>query len=136
MTLRTIIAEGATPPHGHYSHAAVHQGTVYVSGILGNGAGRPGETPPPAAVQARYCLEQIAIILGAAGSSLRHVVKLNVHIADLSDWPEVNAVCAAMFGDHRPARIVAPCSGGLRLGSCIEMDVIAACAMPTAMSEK
>ena len=109
MTLRTIIAEGATPPHGHYSHAAV---------------------------QARYCLEQIAIILGAAGSSLRHVVKLNVHIADLSDWPEVNAVCAAMFGDHRPARIVAPCSGGLRLGSCIEMDVIAACAMPTAMSEK
>jgi 2-iminobutanoate/2-iminopropanoate deaminase len=136
MALRTLIAEDATPPHGHYSHAAVHQGTVYVSGILGNGGGNPGEAPPPVAVQARYCLEQIAIILDAAGSSLQHVVKLSVHIADLSDWPEVNAVCAAMFGDHRPARIVAPCGGGLRLGSCIEMDVIAACESFSIMLEK
>lgn len=136
MTPRTIIAPGATPPHGHYSHAVVHQGTVYVSGILGNGAGRPGEAPPPVAAQARYCLEQIAIILAAAGSSLQHVVKLGVHVADLADWPQVDAICAEMFGDHRPARIVAPCGGGLRLGSCIEMDAIAACTIPAAMSER
>jgi 2-iminobutanoate/2-iminopropanoate deaminase len=61
----------------------------------------------------------------AAGSSLDHVLKLGVFVADVAEWPRVNAVCAGRFGDHRPARIVVPC-GPMRYGSRIEIDAIAA----------
>ncbi|WP_206366262.1 RidA family protein [Sphingomonas flavalba] len=121
-----ILCPGATPPHGHYAHATVHDGTVYVSGILGNGAGVAG-VPPPIEAQAAYCLDQIALILAEAGSALDHVLKLSVHVADLGDWPRIDALCGQRFGAHRPARIVVPCADGLRLGSRVEMDAIAAC---------
>jgi len=106
----------------------VHQGVVYVSGVLGNGAGNADVPSPAIGDQARYCLSQIALILAEAESSMGEVLKLNVYIADLADWPEVNNICATFFEAHRPARIVVPCGSGLRLGSTIEMDVIAACA--------
>ena len=125
--MRSVLCAAATPPHGHYAHATVHGGIVYVSGILGHGAGAADAPPPPVEEQAAYCLDQIALILAAAGSALDHVLKLSVHVADLADWPRIDAVCARRFGAHRPARIVVPCGGGLRLGSRIEMDAIAAC---------
>ena len=125
--MRPVFSAAATPSHGHYAHAMVHGDIVYVSGILGNGAGGAGGPPPPVEEQAAYCLDQIALILAAAGSALDHVLKLSVHVADLADWPRIDAVCARRFGAHRPARIVVPCGGGLRLGSRIEMDAIAAC---------
>jgi enamine deaminase RidA (YjgF/YER057c/UK114 family) len=53
------------------------------------------------------------------------VLKLGVFVADVAEWPRVNAVCAGRFGDHRPARIVVPC-GPMRYGSRIEIDAIAA----------
>lgn len=84
----------------------------------------------------KFSAQQIAIIRDAAGALPQHVVKLSAHMVDLSDWSEVNAVCAAMRGDHHPSRIVAPCGGGLGLGSCIEMNVIAACESFPAMLEK
>lgn len=125
--MKQIIALSATAPHGHYVHATVHRGVVYVSGILGNGAGEPGATPPPVAEQADYCLSQISAILDEAGSAMNQILKLSVHVADLADWPCIDAVCQRHFGQHRPARIVAPCGGALRLGSVLEMDAIAAC---------
>ena len=134
--MRSILCPDATPPHGHYAHAVVHGGVVYLSGILGNGAGGAGAPPPPVDAQAAYCLDQIAHILAASGSALDHVLKLSVHVADLADWPRIDALCRDRFGAHRPARIVVPCGGGLRLGSRIEMDAIAACIAPPMLLEK
>lgn len=123
--MRMIHCEDCPPPHGHYSHAVIHRDVVYVSGVLGN-AGPDGRAAGrDAQAQIDYCLEQIARILAAVGSGLGQVLKLNVHVRDLSLWPVANAACARAFGAHRPARIIAP-AGELRCDSLVEMDAIAA----------
>jgi 2-iminobutanoate/2-iminopropanoate deaminase len=121
--MKAIHAPDAVAPHGHYVQAIEHAGTIYVSGLLGNASeaddGRDIEA------QAQHSLDQLTAILAAAESSLDRVLKLGVFVTDVSEWPRVNAVCAARFGDHRPARIVVPC-GPMRFGSRIEIDAIAA----------
>lgn len=121
--MKPVDTPNAVQPHGHYVQAIEHAGTIYVSGLLGNASetddGRDIEA------QAAHCLDQLEAILGAGGSSLNRVLKLGVFVADVSEWPRVNAICAERFGEHRPARIVVPC-GQMRFGSRIGIDAIAA----------
>ena len=72
-------------------------------------------------------MKNIETILTASGSSLQHILKVNVFIADISNWPKFNQVFAEIMGDHRPARIVVPCNQ-LNYGCGIEIDCIAAVA--------
>lgn len=123
--MRVIQTNGATLPHGHYSQAIVHHETVYVSGLLGNSLDVHPAEDRAIDVQAEHCLDQLEAILGAAGSRLDHVLKLNLFVATIAEWPKVNAVCVRRFGDHRPARIVVPC-GAMRHDSLIELDAVAA----------
>lgn len=119
-----LITSAENPaPHGHYSHAVVHGGFVFVSGVLG-GPLRDGEDAGIEA-QARRCLDQIERILRATNAELSQVVKLNVYVRDTAFWSAANVACAERFGAHRPARVIVPV-GELRLGSLIEMDAIAA----------
>ena len=51
-------------------------------------------------------MQNLFHVLEAAGSTLEHVVKVNVFIADMADFAKMNAVYGEYFGDHahRPAR--------------------------------
>lgn len=123
--MRRIHSDGATEPHGHYVQAIEHQGTVFVSGLLGNSRDEHRAVDRDIETQASHCLDQLEAILAAAGSRLDHVLKLNLFVAAIEQWPRVDALCARRFGDHRPARIVVPC-GQMRYGSAIEIDAVAA----------
>lgn len=125
--MRSIHTETATHPHGHYVQAIEHQGTIYVSGLLGNSRADHVGAARDIEIQAGHCLDQLEAILMAAGSALDHVLKLNLFVAAIDEWPRVNALCEHRFGQHRPARIVVPC-GPMRYGSVIELDAIAAVA--------
>jgi enamine deaminase RidA (YjgF/YER057c/UK114 family) len=125
MTIRLVQIPGQAPPSGHYSHAVVHGGLVYVSGVLGNARDYPPGQAPDLAAQARHCLSRTGEILAAAGSDLGHVLKLTVYVTDLAFRTEVDRLCAETFGPHRPSRTVVPCPA-LRFGSLIETDAIAA----------
>lgn len=125
MAFRTIHTPATTHPHGHYSQAIVYNGTVYVSGVLGNSEDQHVRAERSIEDQARNCFDQMGIILAAASSDMAHVLKLNVFVARIDLWPRVNTICEAVFKDHRPARIVVPCDE-MRLGSLIEMDAVAA----------
>lgn len=122
--MQFIQPSGIAKPRGHYSPAVVQNGFVFVSGQLpidanGNTMGKTVE------VQMHQCLVNIDSILRASGSSMSSVVKATVFITDIADWPKVNAVFAAYFGDHRPARVVVP-TGKLLEGILVEVDCIAA----------
>jgi enamine deaminase RidA (YjgF/YER057c/UK114 family) len=73
--------------------------------------------------QTQQVLRNIEAILEAAGSSLRDVVKLTAHLADLrSDWAEFDAVCRETFAGALPTRTTV----GSQLGGLlVEIDVIA-----------
>lgn len=118
-----VSAPDAVQPHGHYSQAVIHGDTIYVSGILGHND--MTHEAPTIEVQAQACLDNIESILLAAGSALNKVLKLNIYVSEVGQWPSVDTVIAERFGDHRPARIVVPC-GEMRFGSLIEIDAIAA----------
>ena len=110
---------------GPYSQATVHGGMVYTSGQV---ALRPGSTAligETAAEQARVALENLSAVLTAAGSSLSHAVKVSVFLADMNDFPSVNAVYSEAFGAHRPARSTVEVSR-LPLDARVEIDCVAA----------
>jgi len=54
--------------------------------------------------QTVQCLENLSIILKAAGVGFKDVVKAFVYLTDMNDYARVNAIYAKYMGDHRPAR--------------------------------
>jgi 2-iminobutanoate/2-iminopropanoate deaminase len=123
--LRPILTPNATQPGGHYAQAMVHGDIVYVSGQLGFEP--KSSTPELVSVeqQVRNCLSNLKAILDDAGSSMNHVIRTTVYISDVALWPEVNAIYANVFGDHRPARTIVPCNT-LHHGFQVEIDAMAA----------
>jgi len=120
-----VSTTNAPAPAGHYAQAIVHDGLVYVSGQLpvdpATGEKRLGSIEE----QARQALENVAAILEAAGSGPDHVLKTTVYVSDIALWGRVNAVYAAFFGGHRPARAVVP-TRELHYGFQVEIEAVAA----------
>lgn len=123
--MRTISTERAPRPAGHYSQAVVHGGLVFVAGQLPIDIDDPDAPRGSAGEQTERTLRNVEAVLREAGSGLDRVLQMTVYVSDMSLWPEVNAACARLFGDHRPARAVVP-SGEFRKGYQIEIQVIAA----------
>ncbi len=125
MEVKVIFTENAPRPAGHYSQAIVHNDTVYVCGQLPINPESGEKITGPIEEQAEQVLKNLAGILQAAGSDLNHVLKTTVYLADMSLWERMNAVYARFFGEHRPARIIAP-APNLHFGFQVEIDAIAA----------
>ena len=123
--LRLIGATGASaPPGGHYSHAVVAGGFVFVSGQL---PVRPDGTRDPNltfAEQSRQALANLRAALEAAGARPSDVVKVTVYLSSIDGWAEFNTAYSEMFGEHRPARSVVPV-GPLHYGFAVEVDAVA-----------
>ena len=126
MDIKAIYTDPTQKPKGHYAPAIIHNGIVYVSGQLPmneKGEAELGTIEE----QTKLCMKNMEAILKASGSSLHHILKVSVFIADIGNWAKFNETFAAIMGDHRPARIVVPCNL-LNRGCGIEIDCIAAVA--------
>ena len=114
----------AALPGGHYSHACIAGGFVFISGQL---PVLPCGTHAPEAdftTQAKQALANLFAALAAAGTSRQAIVKVTVYVTDIADWPLFNMLYAQTMGDHRPARTVVPVPV-LHYGYRIEIDAIA-----------
>lgn len=127
-TKRGIIVADAPPPSGHYSHAVVANGLVFVAGQLPLDPSTRA-IPDGAEAQTRLALANVATILKAAGSSLDDVVNSTVFVTDIAHWPAVNAVWSETFTNFRPARTVAV-SHELHFGCLVEIQVTAVLSAP------
>ena len=74
--------------------------------------------------ETRQTLENIRATLEQYGSSLDHVIKATVMLADMSEWSEMNKVYVTFFGKHLPARSALG-ANGLALGARVEIECIA-----------
>ena len=123
--MKVVSTDQCAPPAGHYSQGIVHNGLVYVSGMLAvdpvTGEKRLGSVEE----QTLQALRNVDGVLGAAGSSRGQVLKCTCYIADIALWGRVNGVYAEFFGEHRPARAVVP-TRELHHGFLVEIDCIAA----------
>jgi len=112
-------------PAGHYSQGIIHNGLVYVSGMLAVDPVTNTKLLESVEEQTRQALENVDSVLRAAGTSRDRVIKCTCYIADIDLWGRVNAVYAEFFGDHKPARAMIP-TRDLHFGFLVEIDCIAA----------
>ena len=73
--------------------------------------------------ETRQILTSMAQLLGAAGSSLAKVVKVNVLIYSMLEYGNMNDVYREFFPSDPPARTV--CGAGLIGGHKVEIDCVA-----------
>ncbi|WP_017667707.1 RidA family protein [Sandarakinorhabdus sp. AAP62] len=122
--IRCVNPEGSAPPGGHYSHAVVAGGFVFVSGQLPVRPDGSHAAQADFATQARQTLANLFAALEAAGTTRNALVKVTVYVTDIADWPLFNTLYAEAMGDHRPARAVVPVPL-LHHGYRIEIEAIA-----------
>jgi reactive intermediate/imine deaminase len=96
---------------------------LYLSGQIGiDGSGKV--VPGGIAAETRQAMENIRVTLEQYGSSLDHVIKATIMLADMSEWVEMNKVYVTYFPKHLPARSALG-ANGLALGARVEVECIA-----------
>ncbi len=120
---RTLNPEAVARPGGHYSHAVVANGFVFVSGQLPVTPEGVKLVDAPFEQQARQVLANVRSILEASGSSVAQLVQVRVYVAGMEHWPAFNAVYAEWAGDARPARAVVP-TPALHYGLLVEVEAV------------
>ena len=104
---------------------AVRVGDVlYLSGQLGNHPGTARLVSGGIEAETRQTLRNIESVLKRHGSSIDHVFKCTVFMADIAEWPAMNTVYATFFRRHPPARS-AVAGSGLALGARVEIECMA-----------
>ena len=107
-----------------FCHATVAGDFIYISGTLGTLPGSMLLAPGGVAGQTTQTLRNIETILQACGAGLDDLVKVNVFLADIDGFGEMNEAYLAVMGDDPPARITVG-KAGLALGPAVEIDAIA-----------
>ena len=119
-----IISDTLPAPKGPYSPALRAGGFIFVSG-QGPIDPQTGEVlRGTIAQQTELVLNNLRLILEAAGSSLARVVKTNVYLDKIEDFAAMNEVYATVFAKDPPARTTIE-AANLPLGIGVEIDLIA-----------
>ena len=107
-----------------FSHATIVGDTIYVSGTLGTVPDTMELVPGGTGPQTSQTMENIRTILEACDATMDDIAKVNVYLADISTFTEMNEAYLGFFDKAPPARITV---GGvdLALGAAIEIDCIA-----------
>ncbi|HUZ45809.1 MAG TPA: RidA family protein [Terriglobia bacterium] len=121
--MRKVVKSKKIPqPRGPYSPAIIADGFVFVAG---QGSINPTTNEfelGDIRSETRRTFENIKIILQAAGSSLRDVVRVGVFLSDMKNFAAMNEVYAEFFPKDQPARTTV----GVNLPKIkVEIDCIA-----------
>ncbi len=120
-----ITAPDAPAAIGPYVHAVSAVGLLFCSGQIPldpRTGDLVGSTP---ADQAGRCLENLAAVCAAAGTSLGDAVKVTIYLTDMAAFSAVNEVYGSFFEANPPARVAIGVAG-LPRGAQVEMDAVVA----------
>jgi reactive intermediate/imine deaminase len=123
MTKQVINTSNAPAAVGTYSQAARHGDTVYISGQIPLDPATMKMEPGGIEEQIRRVFSNLQAVCVAAGGDLGDIVKLNVYLTDLGNFPTVNQVMAEYFQEPYPARAAVGVSA-LPLGAEVEMEAV------------
>ncbi|WP_049723215.1 RidA family protein [Gilvimarinus polysaccharolyticus] len=124
MPNKAIIHTDQAPEAiGTYSQAIKVNGTVYLSGQIPLIPETMEMVQGDFAAEADQVFKNLAAVCEAAGGSLKDVVKLNIYLTDLNNFPVVNEVMARYFNAPYPARAAIGISQ-LPKGAQVEADGI------------
>jgi 2-iminobutanoate/2-iminopropanoate deaminase len=124
MQRQPIQTDAAPKAIGPYEQAIRTDGLVFTAGQIPIDPKTGNFVEGGVAEQTRQVLENLKAVLEAAGSSMDRVVKANVFLKNIADFPVMNEVYAEYFGGSKPARSTVAVAE-LPRGALIEIDLVA-----------
>lgn len=122
MPKHAVLVKNGPRPGGAYSPILRVGDFLFVSGQVAIDPSTDEIVGSTIEEQTTRTIENLKLLLNAAGAQLDDVVKATVHLADMDDFDGFNDVYKTYFNDPRPARTTV----GSQLGGLlIEIDVIA-----------
>jgi enamine deaminase RidA (YjgF/YER057c/UK114 family) len=127
--VRIVQPPGWPRPTGYANAVLATRGVLAISGQIGwNPVTETFETDEMAA-QARQALDNLVVVLRAAGAEPGHVVRLTWYVTDraayLASRREIGEAYRALFGDHYPAMSVVVVAGLLDRRAKVEIEATA-----------
>lgn len=124
LGIEAIYTDKAPRPVGPYSQAIRAGCFLFISGQIpidpSTGELVKGEIEE----KTRRVLENIRAIVEKAGTTLDHIVKVNVYIRDVSLFSRFNKIYSEYFSGIKPARAVVEVSN-LPVGADLEVEAVA-----------
>lgn len=125
MKVETFTPANVMQPIGPYSHIAKAGSFIAISGTAGIDPATGEFAGPDAHSQARQILHSFRSMLEGVGSSLDHVLHVNVFLKTATDFAEMNRAYREAFGTHLPARTVVAVSDLPKQGALMTMNLTA-----------
>jgi 2-iminobutanoate/2-iminopropanoate deaminase len=123
--IEVVATPEAPKAIGPYSQAVVAKGLVWCSGQIALDPATGELLSGDVRAETERVLKNLQAVLEAGGSNLRQVLKCNVFLADMADFPAMNEVYARFFpGPNAPARATVAVAG-LPRGAKVEIDCVA-----------
>ena len=123
--VETFTPVNAMTPIGPYSHIAKFGAFIMIGGTAGADPETNELAGPDVAIQTTQILDSFELMLRSVGSDLKHVLHINVFLADMSDFVEMNQAYEAKMGNCRPARTAISVSGLPKPGALVTMNLTA-----------
>jgi len=109
---------------GPYSHGVWAGELLYLSGQTPIDPATGALVEGGIAEQTEQVFKNLEAVVADAGLSMDDVVKCNVFLTSMSDFPEMNAVYGTHFSEPYPARSTVAVAG-LPLGAKVEIELVA-----------
>jgi reactive intermediate/imine deaminase len=120
-----FLASRAVLPEGLPFSDGVRVGSlVILSGQIGIRPGTMELVPGGMAAETRQLFENLRFTLVAHRLTLRDVIRVQVMLADMGEWPDFNTVYREFFTPPWPARSAFG-ANGLALGARVEVEAFA-----------
>ena len=123
MSKEIISTSNAPQAIGTYSQAVKAGNVVYLSGQIPLIPETMEMVEGNIEQQIRRVFDNLQAVATAAGGSLSDIVKLNVFLVDLGNFPVVNEVMAEYFSEPYPARAAIGVAA-LPKDAGVEMDAV------------
>ena len=121
----SVTAKDAPEAIGPYVHAIRSGGLLFCSGQIPldpRTGDLVGATP---AEQAGRCLENLAAVCMAAGTTRGDAVRVTVYVTDMNAFASVNEVYSSFFESDPPARVTVGVAA-LPRGAKVEIEAVVA----------
>lgn len=112
-------------PVGPYSHIAKVGQFITIGATAGVDPATGELAGPDIGSQTKQILDAFDVMLTSVGSSLDHIIHINVFLADMRDFHRMNAAYVERMGDRRPARTAIAVTGLPKPGALLTMNLTA-----------
>jgi reactive intermediate/imine deaminase len=119
-----LRSDAVNPPGLPFSDGVRIGRLVILSGMLGIMPHTLELAAGGLEAETRETFENLRRVLAAHGMSLRDVVRVQVMLADIADWPRFNDIYREYFFEPFPARSAFGATG-LALGARVEVEAFA-----------